>query len=383
MTAHSIALLLLLFNLLLEANSRTLKILQLTDIHFDIYFEEGSSIYTSCHRKSGSSVLEDTANNLWGEQCDSSEILIDSTLKHVNDTFLDIASIFITGDSFRHDEDKEIPVSHDEIIWANNKLKSIIKFYFPLADIHFCLGNHDVILHDCLAGGPNSDIQHLKNIWLEDNAVDSFDFGGYQSNMISENVKIISINSLYFSKNNLLVKSCSDSTSPGALQLAWLENELKDAQFHSFKVIIIGHIPPIDAFYHSDCCELFKDIIWRYPNTVTVQIYGHTHLDDFYILKKSNIPFSFALTAPSVVPTYNPAYRVYYLDEANGSLLNYYQYYAPRRQQQNIEYLLEYECANSFGKGPMNLEYFIYILWRERLQSSIKIKRNKYRTVCY
>jgi hypothetical protein len=361
---------------------RTLKILQLSDIHFDPYFQEGASIYTSCHRK-GFVNLKESSSKLWGDQCDSSEFLIEATLKQVSERHVDISHIILTGDNFRHDDDSEIPVSRDEIYWANTRLKSLISFYFPYAYIYFCLGNHDVLLHDCLGPGPNLDLQLLKNVWLGDEVQsNSFDRGGYWSKRISENLKIISVNTLYYSKKNTLAGSCGDLNGPGWQQLSWLKNQLFAALSDNLKVIIIGHIAPMDVLYHTDCLAGFVDILGQFPGVVSAQIYGHSHLDDISILKRSNVSVGFALTAPSIVPTYNPGYRVYYFDDVNGSLLDYHQFYTSRHHQ-NINYVMGYGCAKEFGAGPMDLVYFEYLLNREKFQSSVKIRRNRYRTACY
>lgn len=183
---------------------------------------------------------------------------------------------------YRHDHDDSIPKSNDEIIWTNIKIRSMIKYYFPEIPVFFSIGNNDVLVHDALSPGPNNDLMILKNIWIDDfefpqKAINSFESGGYYSCWLNNNMKVISLNTLYFSSNNFLSPKCQIDSSSGSIQLTWLKSELKEIQSNGAKAIIIGHIPPQKNFYSSFCLEKYEKIIALHANVISCQLFGHTH----------------------------------------------------------------------------------------------------------
>lgn len=112
-----------------------------------------------------------------------------------------------------------------------------------------------------------------------------------------------------------MVQDCDLNSSPGALQLEWLKSEFEDIRLSSKKAIIIGHIPPIDSFYKSSCFVLYTEIIQKYNHLIICQLFGHIHIDDFFILKHNEVPVGVALTSPAFVPAFNPSFRVYEVDD--------------------------------------------------------------------
>lgn len=77
-----------------------IRILQLSDIHYDPYFLKNSSIYSFCHRFP-SQEKEELSNGFWGRECDSSSELIEATLQQISSQNLNISVIFLTGDNSR------------------------------------------------------------------------------------------------------------------------------------------------------------------------------------------------------------------------------------------------------------------------------------------
>ena len=98
-----------------------------------------------------------------------------------------------------------------------------------------------------------------------------------------------------------------------------------------------------------------------------ISCHGHLHIDDFFILKKHKIPVASALISPSLSPLFNPTYRIYEFDNANGSLVDYNQFYAPLKDEQ-LNFARDYNCQESFGNGPLTLEYFINLKNRDSLE---------------
>jgi hypothetical protein len=59
--------------------------------------------------------------------------------------------------------------------------------------------------------------------------------------------------------------------------------------------------------------------------------FGHKHTDEFYLIRdddENGAVKGVVLLAPSVVPNFNPAIRIYELDDASFNLVDYEQYFA-------------------------------------------------------
>lgn len=264
-------------------------------------------------------------------------------------------------------------------------MRSWFQDIFPNIPVIFSIGNNDGMIHDTLASKSSIDLVSLGNIWLTEfpkEQVISFQSRGSFSLWISNRIKVVSLNTLYFFKNNFMVESCKSGSSPGSIQLKWLESELKDIQIKEAKALIIGHIPPLKLFYHSNCLEKLLKIFSEYSSLISFQAYGHINIDDFFILEYSEVPISVALVSPALSPVFNPSYIIYEVDGNDGTLLDYHQFYAPLNSEL-FEFTKEYSFKEVFGNGPLTLEYFINIKLQESKNSSMRIKRKRYRKVRY
>ena len=52
---------------------------------------------------------------------------------------------------------------------------------------------------------------------------------------------------MYFYNSNHLIKDCNREDSPGAIQLNWINYQLKSAREEGRKVFIAQHMPPLDS----------------------------------------------------------------------------------------------------------------------------------------
>ena len=265
------------------------------------------------------------------------------------------------------------------------KLKAWLKHYFLDAPIIFSLGNNDAFVHDAFLPGPNDALNVLGKIWLDEfdsECIESFRKGGYWSIWIGPTVKVISLNTLYFFKNNFLSMDCESEASPGSLQISWLESELSEIGSKDAKAIIIGHIPPIKVFFHETCLKHYLNVIQTYSEVISYQSFGHIHMDDLFILKNQGISIGFCLVSPALSTVFNPSYRIYEISSSNGSLINYHQYYATL-QDSALQFRKEYSCQEAFGNGQLNFEYFVNLKLREEQSSYLRIKRKRFKFVRY
>ncbi len=111
-----------------------------------------------------------------------------------------------------------------------------------------------------------------------------------------------------------------------------MESVLRSAERAGEYVFMIGHIPPGDANYLSECSQRYNALIDRFSYIIKGQFFGHTHYDEFKIVheyfNKTNIA-GVIFTAPSVTTYTNrmPSFRVYEVNANNNDLVDYNQYF--------------------------------------------------------
>jgi len=104
-------------------------------------------------------------------------------------------------------------------------------------------------------------------------AVEEQSFGAYSTKYPGGNLRIISINSnLYYKENYWLYESTMEKDPSG--QLAWLVSELDSAEQNGERVYIIGHMAMglNDALH--DGSNYFNQIVDRYSATIAALFFG-------------------------------------------------------------------------------------------------------------
>ncbi|RHZ59346.1 hypothetical protein Glove_364g40 [Diversispora epigaea] len=369
------------------------RFLHITDIHFDPDYIYPSSPSKFCHRKSHKN-KNNNAGKFGSIQtgCDSPYTLINSTFEFLKKNFSQVDFIIYTGDSCRHGRDLKNPVVEEDILFCHQILIEWFTKYFDPKKVKIIptFGNNDLLEHNSLEEGPNTLFSNLTQIWapLHLNLTHNFNIGGYFRQDVNSRLSVLSLNSMYFYKENLLVPDCEKEDSPGSKQLKWIERELINAKEENRKIYISHHVPPLDsdgspAFYEK-CYEKYIQLLGDYSNIIYGHFTGHTNLDTLTFvtstfrtfgesLKKkynlilvtdeekeeshSNDPVVLVLNnAPSIIPVNNPAIREYvYSTKDNndfGVLLNYFQYFANLTEANNIgkvRWELEYMAKELYG----------------------------------
>ena len=100
------------------------------------------------------------------------------------------------------------------------------------------------------------------------------------------------------------------------IKLEWLRGELQDAEDNGLSVFIMGHIPPgslncvsgklfdveKDSKFHVDWSERYRILIDRYSNIIKAQFFGHTHNDQFQVVRsyRDDSPIGTIYIVPSL-----------------------------------------------------------------------------------
>ncbi|KXN83061.1 Sphingomyelin phosphodiesterase [Leucoagaricus sp. SymC.cos] len=159
--------------------------------------------------------------------------------------------------------------------------------------------------------------------WLSASATDSVQHmsGSYAAVPSGMNLRIISLNTLYWYKANFwLFDSDTFQPDPNGI-LAFVAQQLQAAEDAGQRAWILGHMPPSSSDALHDQSNYFDQIVQRYKNTIAQQFYGHTHKDEFaisysdYDNRTAENAVSTMLMGPSLTPsTGNPSFKVYDVD---------------------------------------------------------------------
>lgn len=93
---------------------------------------------------------------------------------------------------------------------------------------------------------------------------------------------------MYFFDKNSDVSDCSSSTSPGAIQIKWLEQTLEQYKNKNgdHQVYMMSHVPPIDddgsKLYMSACYSQYLNLLGKYGSVIAGHFTGHTNSKYFY-----------------------------------------------------------------------------------------------------
>ncbi|EIN09661.1 sphingomyelin phosphodiesterase [Punctularia strigosozonata HHB-11173 SS5] len=203
--------------------------------------------------------------------------------------------------------------------------------------------------------------------WINSSAANQLDHmsGSYSVIVPGTDLKIISVNTQYWYKQNFWVyDSDTQQTDPNGI-LGFMVQELQSAEDAGQRACIIGHMPLGKEDALNDQSNYYDQIVQRYKNTIAVQFFGHSHKDQFEIAysdyndQTASTATSVALIAPALTPTSgNPAFKIYDIDPDTFEVIDAREYIAnissPGFQTQPT-WELYYSARDSYGPLVGNL----------------------------
>ncbi|CAO3587947.1 unnamed protein product [Absidia cylindrospora] len=439
--------------------------LHITDLHIDESYLPGATIESDCHRTPKSYQLQRSsssfssialAGNLGspGQHCDSPIELAQQTLNWIKKEWKHKLDFVVwTGDNARHDWDDQRRRKRKHIFKLNEKVQEMmVETFWPTAQdprhipLVPAIGNNDVHPHNYIGGNDDdhgilSFYSQLWHNWIPQDQQPTFQAGGYFAVNVGRQLRVISLNTMYFYSKNDAVRGCH---KPGLAQrhMQWFEQQLAKARSESFKVYVMGHVPPSPRDYRRTCFQDYTRISAAYPDVVKGHFFGHLNMDHFlmYDGRENQLQFStanFSLSsaeddgymcinrnidkyvdwlrdmyssidppsqnerapiiqtplvviqvAPSVLPVYLPAIRIYRYEindqdnnqvyypgtsatyeqnnsppQPHGTLLSYKQFYANITEWENsdrgpLEYQLEYDTQEAYGLDDLTVDSY-------------------------
>jgi len=332
------------------------RILHLSDIHWDDFYAEGSIADCPeplCCRPWSTNGVRKAGK--WGDyNCDLSEALFDAMLQELASITPPFNAVVWTGDNPPHDVWNETQTGQLERI---KKVTQKLSQAFPKIPVFPAIGNHDTFPVDQFNRHPK-DAAHYDDFewltgslasfwshWLPSDAVNTLASGGYYTALIMPGFRVIALNSQWGDIINFYLYLLEDQNTE---QFSWFVQVLTAAEAAGEKVIIIGHIPPGEAAIKqvSTYATDYVQIVNRFSTTIVGQFYGHTHDDEFEVITNGTHATGTVFLAPSVTTyTYHePSYRIYEFDNTF-TLVNFEQY------------ITNLTLANELDKPAWYLEY--------------------------
>lgn len=292
------------------------KFLHITDPHPDPYYQEDGLIETACHKVSAHSDMEQ--DGLWerisgrGKKskekaigskfgdpmlgCDSPTILVTETFKYLEDKFKgQIDFVLWTGDNSRHDNDRKIPRTSFEIMGNNMDLSKRLTMHFADIPIVPTIGNNDIYPHNLMELGPSMITRQLSTIYQdmipEEQRRLYERYGSFFQEIIPNKLVVLSLNTMFFFKNNPVVDSCMSESDPGYQQLLWLGSVLHQFRALGIKCWIISHVPVIQKNLEESCFLKLNLWIYEFRDVVIGNLMGHMNLDYFNIVKGDDLRY--------------------------------------------------------------------------------------------
>ncbi|KAI9228846.1 MAG: Metallo-dependent phosphatase-like protein [Piptocephalis tieghemiana] len=268
--------------------------LHITDFHPDPHYLPAADVRSACHRyvKRVDGIAGEYGSP--GTKCDAPYTLVNATLQWISSALKDQVDFVIwTGDNARHDNDRSLPRSEEEIFSLNEDMVRRVRNIFPTSiPIVPTIGNNDIYPHNVLFPGPNPTFSKFLSLWhhfIPEDQNHVFLHGGYFSRpIISRVLTVISLNTIFFYSNNGAVGGCRGKRDPGKEQLRWLRVQLEDARSHGTKVYIIGHVAPNRKLYYKKCFRLYARIALTYQDVLIGQFFGHNNVDHFFFLSQED-----------------------------------------------------------------------------------------------
>eukprot|EP01104_Vermistella_antarctica_P013191 TRINITY_DN3961_c0_g5_i1.p1 TRINITY_DN3961_c0_g5~~TRINITY_DN3961_c0_g5_i1.p1 ORF type:complete len:651 (-),score=127.71 TRINITY_DN3961_c0_g5_i1:55-1914(-) len=311
----------------------------------------------------GAPALNDPVVPTFGQYgCDAPLPLFTAALSAMVSTEPNPDFILMTGDWAAH----HFPNSNDTLAAIANATALLMQNYPDNVTILPSIGNNDLVDDYTLPVNDTSWFQSLLEIWgplFDEKQTNDFANGGYYSARPRNGLRIIVLNTVYYSTRHTPPSGEADPRG----QFDWLTKELKKAAVENEAVYIAGHIPPTTVLYQNTTlwndtyAETYFEIIANYGRPIKGQMFGHTHSDEFRVITSPTTGelVSAMLIAGAISPVTieNPTFRVMMYNTSTMGLLDYDEYFADLDESNmngNVTFQLEYEFQQAYQEANLN-----------------------------
>ena len=346
----------------IKKNSKKLKLLQMTDLHYDLHYLENAKVDCSlplCCREPAKKKAKKISGYFGYEgKCDLSPKLF----KNFIDKAYSLKPDFIiwTGDNAPHDTWKDKSEGQKDIYVVSEIIRDALndKFKFKIP-IYPILGNHEIYPNDELNEKENEFYEKMANIYKPYLSYDAYltfkKYGYYSMKHPNSNLKIIAINCLICDTWNYnLINSDKKSAKK---MFVWLEEELRKSEKNNEYVYILNHFPLTGSFSLEECSKRFIALYDRFEYIIRGVFSGHTHKDDInpifgYFDRKRITNLNYICPSLTPFPNILPTFRIYEIDSDTKQVADYvnYRFNLDKSNKEKKPYWEEYFRATKFYK---------------------------------
>jgi len=320
----------------IDTTSSQLKMLQVTDIHYDRLYIENGTVYCDtplcCHEPASNYSRIKSGRFGSMKNCDTNL----NTLKSFVQAAYNLNPDFIiwTGDNAMGDNWNS---TQEEVYTATQTIKdSIDEVFNHKIPVYPVIGNHESYPNDLWESGNEYIFKDLADIYkdyfFEDQAYDTFSkFGYYTELHPGTNLRIIALNCLYCDAVNY--HHLSSNHTEAKQEFIWLEKVLREAESKGEYVYILDHFPINGEFTLFECSKRLRALFDRFDYIIRGYFSGHNHLDDIAPVRRYFEPrpiININYIAPSLTPKegdgLNPSFRQYIIDKNTKQIIDYEQY---------------------------------------------------------
>lgn len=352
--------------------NETMKILQITDIHYDPSYEVNGN--ANCKEPICCRLGQNSGDNngkpagYWGDynNCDAPWHAVVDALDQIKNTHKDLEYIYFTGDIIDHGVWETTKEDNAETL---TKSYNLIYNTFPDKKIFPILGNHEPNPVNVFAPHNLQD-EELSTVWLYELLADlwiKFGWlpestrstilkGGFYTVSPKKGFRIIALNNnVCYTYNWWILLQSRDQDD----QLQWLMETLLQAEKDNEFVHILAHIPPGDVSCLIAWSKAFRKIVNRFSHIISAQFNGHTHNDElkvFYSPDDNSKIVNVAWNGGSLT-TYanlNPNYKIYEVNENSYKVEDYETWIynltkANETPDKNPEWFKSYSFKEEYG----------------------------------
>ncbi|EKM49763.1 uncharacterized protein PHACADRAFT_106798 [Phanerochaete carnosa HHB-10118-sp] len=349
------------------------QVIHISDVHIDRFYtldSEANCTKPICCRNFADETGPPTepAGPNGNSHCDSPVTLADSMLEAAQRIGSTAKFTLFTGDVVEHTSwlVTKTEVTND-LEAFNAEMASKLK-----APVYPAIGNHDSVPSNAFPRNTtitSMDVQWVFDTqsagwarWIGATAAlqEGHTSGSYSAVVPGLNLRIISVNTQYWYKQNFWVYDSNiQQPDPNGL-LAFTVQELQAAEDAGQRAFIIGHIPMGKEDLLNDQSNYYDQITQRYKNTISAQFFGHSHKDQFeiaysdYSNQTASTATSIAFIAPALTPTSgNPAFKIYDVDPDTFEIMDARVYItnisAPNFQSSPPQWEFYYSARATYG----------------------------------
>lgn len=384
-----------------------LRVLVLSDFHYDSLYKTNGIVESFCR---GSSNIQNPLEGQYGRYgCDTPFMLLSTMIRKISNLNMEPDIVIALGDFPAHFAPTS--ESHEKMV---ETVVDELREAFPNVLILPVIGNNDTFPDYSMPLTFNNEelkkLVHLLNPLLlpqGEEIANSLSYSGYYE-YTRGGASFLVMNTLLYYRNwkrgllerGIPLEEILDIDDPLG-QWTWLENTLEKHRKEGTKTILVGHIPPgVNGFDGRDswtdaATRRFQRLVNEYHESIGGMLFGHFHQNELKVVEIEgcdNILFGMTVPGISMSNNNDPGFTM--INIRNGILKDYTIYHAEILREnkfKTLEMKKLYTFSESHG-GEISTDTIASLLNKMKesdelgdvLQAlkMVKVRKNQKNLIC-